>query len=343
MPRSVLLVFISLYGLLLPTKTLASEYDWTKIGSLELSTLKCPDKKKPRIASEFGVAQHLCEDKSGRPNGPFIAIDESGKVQSKGVTTSDSLVIITKRIEYFYNGLTESRGVEVNGLKAGTWEYWWISGKRRMSIEFESVELIACLVAQHNGRRARAVSVVAWDENGNEVPPFAFEVSCSDLGGVKDCAWPQSWRKDVEEYFDSNPGGMISIRESPLGLEWYFIRGLIVKALRDKGLAIAYSGQSDQVLLVLTAPINNPEESKSSHYRIRITRTTECPNHACEMSLTAFRMDAPIKSGKIMWPELIGVDDDVTQSVARILDFSLRSFQDRVEAAKRTSQKSRAF
>src|SRR6478609_169511 len=106
MPRSVMLAFISLYGLLLPTKILANEYDWTKIESLKLRTLKCPDKKKPSVVIEFGIARHLCKDKAGRPNGPFIAIDESGKVQSKGVVSSDSLLTITRKIEYFNNGLT---------------------------------------------------------------------------------------------------------------------------------------------------------------------------------------------------------------------------------------------
>jgi hypothetical protein len=335
MPRSVLLAVISLCGLLLPTKVLASEYDWKEIGSLNLGTLRCPHKKKPSVTrEEFEVVRHACKDRSGRLSGPFIDVDESGKLRGKGIITSGSLLTIIKRVEYFKNGLLSSRGVKVNGLEAGRWEYWWINGKRRSSIEFEPVELIADLVTQNKSRPARVISVGVWDENGNEFPPSVFEISCSDLVNVDSCPWSKNWVKNVEEYFDPNPGGFIAVHESPLGLEWNFIRYRIIQSFRDIGLAIAYSGQSEQVLLVLTAPTYNPEKTKSSHYRIRITRTTECPDHICEMSLSVFRMDAPIESGKIMWPKLIGVDDEVTQSVARMLDVSMTSFQGKVKAVK---------
>lgn len=321
--QSTTLIFLVL--LISAVNVEAAEPDWVMIDSLTKEKLPCP------------AGTHLDENPHIRsyrcfPVGPFIEFNNEGRISTKGITTAlgnkvTSTVwtkegMSTAAIYYTPEGKITTRGETIwkpgnAPMQVGKWEYWWPSGAKRLVVEFEGRDIVVKRFERPRGgnREPKALSLTAWDEDGHQLPASLLPIECSDLASSGDCPWRTiaQKRKYHEVYF---PGAEVStVMPDVLGLQ-----GAILELFRERGLRLAYSGRSDRLVLVLTSPRSSASGDLSSYYRVRITRSANCPDKWCEASLAAYRFDAPIHAGDIDWSKSKPVDDDITQRVVQLLD-----------------------
>lgn len=305
--QTVMLMFLALLAKFLPAK--AVEPDWIAIDSLTSDKFRCP------------AGSHLVQNPTYHycnPEGPFIETNLEGRVSRKGVRSAlSSEVPGSAEIQYTRDGRIESRGEHIQGLRVGRLEYWWPNGSKRLVAEFEVTDVIAKQSKLYRTRKPKALSLTAWDQDGNQLPASLLSGECFDLPSSGHCSGRASGpKRKYREHWRAGATAVGSgVVPDVLGLH-----GAILELFRERGLRLAYSGRSDRVVLVLTSPRSSVSGDLSSYYRVRIAKSADCPDSWCEVSFTAFRLDAPIRAGNIDWSKSKPVDDEITQRLTELLD-----------------------
>lgn len=311
-----------------------SAVDWSKIDSQTTTNLKCRNHHIFKDSTIFNGSIFHCE-KSAQAIGPYVSLNESGKIIQKGYMDRLGSDYIENKIEYDDSGAIIRQVSQIDGLPFGTELSFWKKNILRAKLEYSSIDEVLERERADGFPTVLLKSSTFWDDQGKPVSSTMLPLDCTELSDQNSsCAW-KSVKREVTAFVGHNPGevGMIAIVDLPLsGMTMYFLRENLLGALAKKSLPLAYEGTSDRVLLVLTSPLIDQQNKRASYYRFRISRSSDCSHqNKCQIDLSSYRIDAEVNSRGIQWGAATFADDDLTRYVADSVNSALDKFQEKAE------------